>query len=199
MSSKESKQQIETETQTPDEIKTAAQAKSEADPSMERVRQILFGSQMRDYDRRLREVGERLDGEIQHLRQEQHTRGDRMEAFIRVELERLHAELRREREERLAAQQQQSDKIETLGREITGQIDALRAALGDETRAREAALLAQSSEVLDALEERARTLTETLQRERDRLQDEKTNRDELAQLFSELALRLNRELSLPEA
>lgn len=93
----------------------------------------------------------------------------------------------------------QTDKVETLGREITGQIDALRAAIGDETRAREAALLAQSSEVLDALEERARTLTETLQRERDRLQDEKTNRDELAQLFSELALRLNRELSLPEA
>lgn len=197
--SKERNPAVETSEQPQDLAAVPALGQSESDPSMERVRQILFGSQMRDYDRRLREIGERIDSEIQHLRQEQHARGDRMEAFIRVELERLHAELRREREERLAGQQQSVDRAETLGREITTQIDALRAAMGDETRAREAAMLTQSSEILDTLEGRARTLSETLQRERDRLQDEKTNRDELAQLFSELALRLNRELSLPGA
>ena len=38
----------------------------------------------------------------------------------------------------------------------------------------------------------------TVDRERLRLQDEKTSRDEMAQLFTELALRLNREFQLPQ-
>ena len=54
------------------------------------------------------------------------------------------------------------------------------------------------SELLDTLHQRHRELADSLERERARLQDEKTSRDEMAQLFSELALRLNRELDLPE-
>jgi hypothetical protein len=168
------------------------------DPKMDQLRSLLFGSQMRDYDRRLKELGERLDSDLLRLRDEQRARTERLEGLVRVELERLAGEIRRVREERIAAYRETIERIESLDRDLGGRLEGLASTLAAETRAREGALLAQSGELLDALDGRARALDESLRRERDRLQDEKTNRDELAALFTELALRLNRELDLPQ-
>ena len=57
--------------------------------------------------------------------------------------------------------------------------------------------MAQTTELSDAFDARIRALEALLQQERDRLQDVKPSRDELAQLFTEVALRLNRELEMP--
>ncbi|QQO55020.1 MAG: hypothetical protein N838_18350 [Thiohalocapsa sp. PB-PSB1] len=178
-----------------------AAAETGVDAKMAQLRQLLFGSQLREYDRRLQELSERQSLESARLRDEQRVRFDKLDAFVRGELERLSGTLHRQREERVTATRQLTERIETLAAELARdfgeRIDSLDVALTSECSQRQAAMLALSAEQSDALESRARALEEQLFAERDRLQDAKTNRDELAQLFSELALRLNRELDLP--
>lgn len=174
------------------------QAEQEApDPGMEKVRTLLFGAQMREYDRRFAELSKRMDGELERLREEQGARIARLEAFVRGGLERLTTQHHQERQERIAAHQALSDRLEGLERELGRRIEALDARLCGELLEIRGALQGHADEHADALHRTHRSLSEALEKECLRLQEEKTGRDELAQFFSELALRLNRELELP--
>ena len=172
-----------------------------ADGNMAQLRQLLFGSQMRDYDRRFKDLAERQSTELTRLRDEQQARVEQLDAFVRGELERLSGELRLEREERLSAARQLADQLENLQRDLArdlgARIDALTAALADESRNRETGLMAQATQLSDAFDARVRALEALLQQERDRLQAVKPSRDELAQLFTEVAMRLNPASDMP--
>jgi hypothetical protein len=180
-----------------DDPATASAHGNGADGNMAQLRQLLFGSQMREYDQRFKDLAERQATELERLRDEQQARVEQLDALVRGELDRLSGELRLEREERLSAARQLADQLETLHRDLArdlgARIDALTAALADESKDREAVLMAQATELSDALDARARALEAVLQQERDRLQAVKPSRDELAQLFTELASRLNAE------
>jgi restriction endonuclease len=151
--------------------------------NMTQLRQLLFGEQMRDYDQRFRDLGDRIAAELDRLAEEQRARVESLDQFVRAELERL-AEAQRQ------AQQTLGDNIDALARELAGRLDSLQADIGDETSVREQALAAQSRELTEALEDRVRTLDERRERERERVDAQKTGRDELAALFSDLAQRL---------
>ncbi len=113
---------------------------SMADGNMGQLRQLLFGSQMRDYDQRFKDLAERQSTELTRLRDEQRARVEKLDAFVRGEFDRLSGELRREREERLSAAQQLGDHLEALhrdlGRDLGARIDTLTTALGYESRNR---------------------------------------------------------------
>ena len=53
--------------------------------SVDKIRDILFGSQMRDYDKRFARLEERLLKESAELREETRRRFDSLESYIRVE------------------------------------------------------------------------------------------------------------------
>jgi len=172
-----------------------------AESNMAQLRQLLFGSQMREYDQRFNDLAERQANGLARLRDEQRARVEQLDALVRGELDRLSGELRLEREERLSATRRLVDQLETLQRELASdlgaRIDALTAAVADECKNRELGLLAQATELSEAFDVRLRALETLLQQERDRLQGVKPSRDELAQLFTEIALRLNPELEKP--
>ena len=165
---------------------TDGQATDGPADNMAQLRQLLFGSQMRDYDRRFKELADRLGVEIGRLADEQRARVDALDQFVRAELERL-AESQRQ------AQQAINEGVDALARDLAARLDNLQADLGDESSAREQALnalQARTAELVDALDARVRTLDDQLQQERDRLDGQKTGRDELAAMFGELAQRL---------
>ena len=165
---------------------------------MDKVRNLLFGSQMRDYDRRFAELAERVRSEGERLREEQDARLARLETFLRTELERLDGRLQQERQERQGAQQEQDDRIESRQRELAARIESLDARLSKEALDLRGELQAQADGQLAELHRSHRELGVALETQGARLHDEKTGRDELAQLFTELGLRLNRELELPQ-
>lgn len=162
-----------------------------SDSHMEQLRHLLFGEQMREYRARFDELDERLSAEIGRLRDGQQARDDALGALIRGEIQRLGDAQQRDRDARHAADQEMLDRLEALSRDLGARLEALQAALADETEAREAALASKASELTDALDERIRGLDSLLREERDRLQGEKTGREELARLFGELAARLD--------
>lgn len=181
-----------------DTVQPAPAAGEGGTDSMQKIRNLLFGSQMREYARSLAELSERLRNETERLREEQSGRLGKLESFLHGELERLAGQYQQERQERLAAQAEAAERLQALGRDLVARVEALDERLSREALALRGELQRYAGEQLDALHRSHQELADTLERERARLADEKTGREELGQLFTELGLRLNRQLDLPQ-
>ncbi|NJL11136.1 MAG: hypothetical protein HC908_15935, partial [Calothrix sp. SM1_7_51] len=68
--------------------------------SLEKVRDILFGNQIRDVDKRLARMEERLQKEFSNLRDETKQSLGNLENYIKQEVDSLTEQLKKERGER---------------------------------------------------------------------------------------------------
>jgi hypothetical protein len=165
--------------------------------SVDKIRDILFGAQMRAYDKRFGRVEERLLKEAAALREEARQRFDSLEAYIKRELEALG--------DRLAAEQhERTEAVKDLSRELREAAQALEkrlAQVGEQSakndRERRQQLLEQSKDLGEEIRQNYKELSATLERKVEELRADKTDRSALASLFMEVALRLNSEFHLP--
>src|ERR1700722_528307 len=68
--------------------------------NVDKIRDILFGSQMRDYDKSFGRLEDRLIKDAEALRDEMKRRFESLEAFVQKELESLGQRLKAEKSER---------------------------------------------------------------------------------------------------
>ena len=165
--------------------------------SVDKIRDILFGAQMREYDRRFVRLEERLIKEASELRDNTRQRFDTLEAFIKGEFtalsDRLKAENRQRDEMGTELNTRLQDSAKTLERKLT-QLDELTA---QNQQALRQQMLEQAKTLNDELRRKYDELAQALAREADSLRHDKTDRAALADLFTELAMRLNRDFKLP--
>ena len=165
--------------------------------SVDKIRDILFGAQMREYDRRFTRVEERLIKEASELREDTRQRFDTLEAFIKSEFaalsDRLKADNRQRDEMGTELNTRLQDSAKALERKLT-QLDELTA---QNQQALRQQMLEQAKTLNDELRRKYDELAQALAREADSLRHDKTDRAALADLFSELALRLNHDFKLP--
>ena len=69
---------------------------ADADRNVDQIRDILFGGQMRDYERRFQEFGQRLEAEMSRLRESQDKRLAQMDKRFDEQFEKLSRQLRQE-------------------------------------------------------------------------------------------------------
>jgi hypothetical protein len=134
--------------------------------SVDKIRDILFGVQMRDYDRRFAGVEERLSREMSALRDETAQRFEALQTSLREGLDALH--------HRLNGEQQ------TRGESLQGLGDDLRRQLSE-----------QGQQISSELVRRFDELSASLERQAGALRHEKTDRATLATLLTEMAQRLH--------
>jgi hypothetical protein len=165
--------------------------------NVDRIREILFGSQMREYAQRFGQIEERLMRETGELRAEVRRRLDSLEAYARQEVGALADRLNTERSER-------AESAERTSREF-----------GDSLRSLERRLLQSDEQVSKDLRElrqltleRHKSLSEELtqsiavagsllDRRLDELRASAVDRFAFANLLAELALRLWGESLIP--
>jgi len=165
--------------------------------NIDKVRDILFGGQMRDYERRFVRLEERLIQETNDLKDEVRKRLTALEQFVKHETESLASRIKTEQEERTDATKdlardareaakafekktgQLDDQIGRGQRETRQQILELRQSVGDDLRAK----------IDDVLQRLARESSE--------LRSDKADRATIAALLTEMAMRLTNELTLP--
>jgi hypothetical protein len=153
-----------------------------ADPgagNIDKIRDILFGSNMRDYEQRFARLEEALRKESSDLRESTRRHLETLEAFVHKELAALEMRLNTERDERSAAAASIFKKI--------GEMETFEAQSNREIRSD---LLQQSKELSDAIRAKGEELVALLERRALDLQHAKTDRAALAGLFNEVALRL---------
>jgi hypothetical protein len=165
---------------------------------VDRIREILFGSRMREYSQRFQEMEERLVRATAELRAELGHRLESLEARSRQELDSLADRLGTERSERAESEgrisRELSDSVKSLDRrlhqtdeQVAKDIRELRQLTLDQHRS-------LSDELMKSL-----TTTRTLQGRRlEELRASAVDRFALADLIAELALRIRGEFRIPE-
>lgn len=147
--------------------------------NIDKIRDILFGSNMREYDQRFARLEEALKKESQDLRDTTRQHLQSLEAFVHKELAALEMRLNAERDER-------TDTANSIFKKI-GDFENQEAQAKREIRND---LLQQSKELSDAIRHKGEELIDLLERRAQELQHAKTDRAALAGLFNEVALRL---------
>jgi DNA anti-recombination protein RmuC len=167
--------------------------------NIDKIREILFGIQMRDYEKRFARLEERLLKESSDLREDTKRRFDSLELYIKHEMEALTDRLTTEQNARTEALEQLSAGVKDTFRAFdkrAGQMDEQSAKNQRELRQH---LLEQSKNLGDEIRQKHGELLAALEREALELRTDKTDRSALAALFTELAMRLNNDFKIPGA
>lgn len=165
--------------------------------NIEKIRDILFGAQMRDYDRRFARLEERLLKEAADAREDTRRRFDSLETFIKQEIGALGDRLRSENQQRTQSTEDLTRELRDSARSLGNKINALDENTSQGQRELRQQLLDQAKNLADDIRHKYDDLSAQLLREANELRHDKTDRSALANLFTELAMRLNNEFKLP--
>ena len=164
--------------------------------NIDKIRDILFGNQMRDYDRRFSRLEERLQRENAELKDEIRKRLEALESYIRNEVDALSDRLKTEQEQRV-------DSVKEVGRELkemTQSLERKTAQLDDLVNKNHRDLrqqaLDQTKQLMEEIQAKHSSLSQSLERAVQELTVDKMERNGLADLFTEMALRLNHQFQI---
>jgi len=167
------------------------------DRNVDQIRDILFGGQMRDYERRFVELAQRLEQESARLKTEMEKRLSALEKRLDDASEKLARSVRQEISDRGKASDDLESRLQQAARtarnEINSAIGELQSGL-DAADERERKALAEHSA---ALAKSFKDAESALGAARAELRNEKVGREDLAALMTELALRLKGDFELP--
>ena len=158
--------------------------------NLEKIRDILFGSQVNDFEKRFARLEERLLKETSDSRAEAKKRFDSLEAFIRKEVESLSDRVKAEQGERTESGKELSREIREAARSLEKKIAQLDDVTTKSQRELRQQILDQSKALTEEIRNRIRETATALSREIKELRVEKTDRSALAGVFTEAAMRL---------
>jgi hypothetical protein len=161
--------------------------------SVEKIREILFGSQIKNYEARFARLEEALARETSEIKDTMRRRLDSLEAFFKSETESLAARLKSERDEREETLNNISRELKTSAAQLSKKILDLDNRLAQDRSASRQELMAESRKLLDEIRQRNESLSALLENRVQELRHAKTDRSALAALFVELAVRLKDE------
>src|SRR5271168_4478519 len=117
------------------EEKSIANGEIREGANVDKIRDILFGSQMRDYEKRFVRLEERLAKASDALRDDLKKRFDSLESFVQQEMEALSQRLKTEKSERVEAlkelTRESRDGAKSLEHKLSALEEQLAGAEGD--------------------------------------------------------------------
>ncbi len=169
----------------------------EENAKVDRIRDILFGSQMREYDGRFQRLDERLAREAGEARADTQKRIEALEGFFKGELEALRHRLAAEQSERVQAFEKIARDLAETARALDGKLNGLGEQSGRELQDLRQQLLQQANTLSTDIREKHEHLQAGLAREAEQIRTAMTGREALAEMLSEVALRLKNEFRVP--
>ena len=164
---------------------------------VDRIRDILFGSQMRDYDGRFQRLEEHLAQEAAAIRTDVQKRLETIERFMKGELESITNRANAEQSERSSAIEKLGRDLGETAKTLESRIKGLDEQTAGETRALRQQLLDQAKALSDEIGQKHDEMKSGLEREAEQIRGAMTGREALAEMFSEVALRLKNEFKVP--
>jgi phage host-nuclease inhibitor protein Gam len=165
--------------------------------NVDKIRDILFGSQMRDYESRFARLEETLIKETLEIRETNRRRFDQLESYIRKEFETVQTRIKSERDERSDSAAQQSRELKDLGESLGRRLRDLDDRGTNVERELRSDMLQQARELTEEIRARHDEIASMVEKRVTELRDGKTDRAALATLFTEVALRLSDQFQIP--
>lgn len=187
-----SKQKVARASARPEDLPPAP-SEDGAAGNIDKIRDIIFGGQMQEYDRRFRALEDRLLKASTDLRADLDKRVTTLEAYFRKELDTLSANLKGEQESRTLALEESAAKLDEVRKQASQRLANLANEAAERDRDVRAQLQERAQALSQEIHDKVTALALELRREADELRQGKTDRTGLAALLSEMALRLAEE------
>ena len=165
--------------------------------NVDKIRDILFGSQMQDYERKFGRLENRILDEVSRLREESNNRLDALEGYINHELASLSGRLKAEQSARTETQNDLDDRVSGKNQLLEKRLAELSNQLGSNARELRQRILDQSRMLSEEISSSYEKTSNALDRTAGELREEKVDRSALSSLFAGLSLRLSED-SMPD-
>jgi hypothetical protein len=165
--------------------------------NLERIRDILFGTQARDYEKRFVRLEESLLKQTSTLRDEISRRCDFLESYIKREVESLHERDKSEQHERAETTHKLTLELKQISDTFEKKMAQLAEHVTVSQRELRQQLLEQSKILSDEMRQRCTDISAVFEQQMQEMRVDKTDRSTLATVFMDAALRLSHELHLP--
>lgn len=164
-----------------------------AGQQIDKIREIIFGGQMRDYEARFAQMERDFGERLQRQHEEFAARLEHLERSLTSAIGELREALAAETRRRDGERDQAERTLAERERALNEQIQSAASASADEAGDLRALLERNSAELNDALLTLSERLDRALAQASSELEDAKVSRDDLAVLLSDVARRLRRE------
>lgn len=159
--------------------------------NINKVKEILFGDQIREYERRFVRLEDRLVRECSHLREDTHQQFEALKLYIQQEINGLAAALKSEQIQRDEVLKDMDEAFKIITRTLEQRVEQLEVETSQRQRELRQQLLEQSKMLDDEIRQKYQEILAILERRTQELRAEKADRSTLASLFRDLALRVN--------
>ena len=183
------------------EKKTKAKAKAKAPTAdtgdaseldnVDKIRDILFGNQMRDFDRKFQQLEERIATELSNLRKEQSLQMDSLQTFMQGEIEILSNKLSSEESTRIEQLDDLDGELKKSSRQLDKKIADLSRTMDTQSRDINQKMLKQSQDFNNELTSQIEQTRKRMDDYKQELASTKTDKSVLAEMFNSLALQIN--------
>lgn len=160
------------------------------DQKMEQIRELMFGGLARDFDRRLKELNERMQFEVDRIAGDFEKRIGALEAKLGPQVERLSTQLRQESAARTSS-------LEDVDVRFSQALRTHRAELNTTLQSHEDNAVAVEARISEALSQMdvdnkaaQQAIRDALADARAELNTDKLSREDMADLMAEISLRL---------
>ena len=165
--------------------------------NIDKIRDILFGAQSREFEKRMARLDERMNKETAGLKEDLRKRFESLEIYVKAEVDALSERLRSEQADRLESLKEVAHDLKETGRGLERRLGQLDDQATKSQREIRQQILEQSKSLSDEIRQKYELVSAALEQQVGELRTDKTDRNALADLFTELAIRLNNDFKLP--
>lgn len=182
-----------------DKAKRAPDADEPASPeNLDKVRDILFGAQVREQQKRFQRIEERLAKDVSDVRDELLKRLSSLESYFKGEIDTLLEKVKDEQTARNAAVRELTGEVADNAKAADKRAAELDAKVTDAARELRKAILEQSKALRDEINSAHHAATSAADKGLAALRHDKTDRLALADLLTEVSMKLKGEMKMPK-
>lgn len=159
--------------------------------SIDKIRDLIFGTQMQDYEKRFSRLEERLFKEMSESRNESKKSLDSLEKYISKEIEMLKDRIAQEQTSRMEAFKELSRQLRETTRSFEKKIDSLSDQLTNNSNDLHQEISELSQSLRNEIRLRYEEAVYLIEQSVEELRNDKMNRASLANFLSEMAMRIN--------
>ena len=161
--------------------------------SVDKIRDILFGTQIKSYEQRFARLEESIARELTEMKDAAARRFESLETLVRKEIEAQASRLKAERAERTEQLRDIARDLKTSSEALSKKILDLDNKTAEEQSALRQDVMKESRKLLDDIRQKSDSLTALLERRSTELRESKLDRAAFAASLTELAMQISQE------
>ena len=176
----------------PQAKKTTSPAAEEADvESVDKIRDILFGNQMREFDRKYAQLEQGIAGDIESLRKENALQIESLQTFIESEIAILSSKLLGEEKLRIEEMDNLDGELKKSVKQIDSKIADVSKSLDDQSSSINQKILKQSQDFNAEMSSQIEQTRKRMDGNKQELSSGKVDKAALAEMLNSLAMQIN--------